>query len=81
MKFYFEVMPEDIHIFAFILESYEDCGVITTEKKVAENGKMSSIVVANVADDYIDLFNKIVESLGEMNIKIKKLPDTVKLDK
>ncbi|MEZ7892286.1 MAG: hypothetical protein QMC67_11115 [Candidatus Wallbacteria bacterium] len=75
MKFYFEVTPEDIHIFAFILESYEDCGVITTEKITKKNGGVSSVIVANVADDYVELFHKIVESLDEMNIKVKKITD------
>ncbi len=85
MRFSFEMPPENIHLFAHILESYEDVGVITTEmtpeKRTATGGihKNSdgpgSIVVANVADDYVELFKKILKSLDRMDLKIKPLEE------
>ena len=82
MKFYFEVPPDDIYVFSFILESYEDVGVITTYERdcrkdggKAKAGKPQkpscSIVLANIADDYIELFNKIVDDLKRSGLRIK----------
>lgn len=85
MKFTFEMPPENIHLFAHILESYEDVGVITTEmtpKKRTASGETAkgpggteSIVVANVADDYVPLFKDILKSLDGMDLKIKPLEE------
>ena len=85
MKFTFEMPPGNIHLFAHILESYEDVGVITTEmtpeKRTAAGvslknpGGPESIVVVNVADDYIELFKDILKSLDRMDLKIKPLEE------
>lgn len=66
MIYRFQMPPEQIHFFAHILESYEDVGVVTTEVpavKRADGKSGKAIVIANVADDYAALFERIVASL------------------
>ncbi|HNY11677.1 MAG TPA: hypothetical protein PKK26_08825 [Candidatus Wallbacteria bacterium] len=85
MKFTFEMPPENIHLLAHILESYENVGIITTEmtpeKRAAAGEPVKkpdgprSIIVANIADDYVDLFKDILKSLDGMDLKIKPLEE------
>lgn len=71
MKFRYSVPASQIHVFSFILESYEDVGVITTESSSGEN----SVVLATVADDYACLFRRIVDSLIEEGLSISLLEE------
>jgi len=80
MKYRFVVPTDQIHVFSFILESYEDVGVITTESSSfpGRRGKglvHDSVVVANIADDYCGLFQKIVDSLRAEGLTIISLQE------
>lgn len=77
MKYIFEMPPDKIMFLAMILESYEDVAVVTTVEAGAKTdaarreGRYKSTVVANVADDYDELFHKIIASLNDADIKFR----------
>jgi Mg2+ and Co2+ transporter CorA len=51
-----------------IIESYEDVSLMSTLKKVENR----SLILFRIADDFVDTFNKIVESLRNESINIEK---------
>jgi len=59
-----------------ILESYEDVGIVTTlaagakDDRARESGRYKSVVIANVADDYVPVFKRIVENMDELGLKL-----------
>jgi hypothetical protein len=74
MRYIFEMPPDKIMFLAMILESYEDVAIITTvapgDKSGASKsgGSYKSVVAANVADNYDELFHRIIRSLNDPDI-------------
>ena len=75
MRYIFEMPPDKIMFLAMILESYEDVAIVTTiapgDKSGAvkkRGGGYKSVVAANVADDYDELFHRIIRSFNDADI-------------
>lgn len=77
MRYIFEMPPDKIMFLAMVLESYEDVAVVTTieagEKTEAarREGRYRSVVAASVADDYDELFHRIIKSLNDPDIRYR----------
>lgn len=69
MRYILRMPTNKIQLFAMIIDSYEDVGVITTIKHDTENhlksNKSYSILLANISDDYDKVFFDIIKDLNE----------------
>jgi hypothetical protein len=66
-EFYFELQPEDIAYVKFILEAYEDVGLIRTiDRKKA-------VIVVLIVDDFLAAGRALLDSL-KSEIEIAEIP-------